>query len=104
MPFPEGAKVRKGDLLVRIKPDVYQSQVDQQEANLVAARASSVQARAQLAKTQEDFKRAQDLFGKKLLSDADFTAARTFPVTSSVDSRRRKSSPGQGRSSARVRA
>ncbi|MEY4005421.1 MAG: hypothetical protein RLZZ221_1517, partial [Verrucomicrobiota bacterium] len=57
MPFPEGAKVRKGDLLVRIKPDVYQSQVDQQEANLVAARASSVQARAQLAKTQEDFKR-----------------------------------------------
>ena len=62
----EGAEfvaVKKGDLLVRIKPDIYQSQVDQQEANLVAARASSVQAKAQLlevinrinAQTQEMF-------------------------------------------------
>ncbi len=77
MPFPEGSRVRKGDLLVRIKPDIYQAQVDQQEANLVAAKASSVQARAQLAKAQEDFKRAEDLFGKKLISDSDFTASRT---------------------------
>lgn len=77
MPFPEGSRVRKGDLLVRIKPDIYQAQVDQQEANLVAAKASSVQARAQMAKAQEDFKRAEDLFGKKLISDSDFTASRT---------------------------
>lgn len=77
MPFPEGAKVRKGDLLVRIKPDLYQAQVDQQEANLVAAKASSVQARAQLLKAQEDFRRSEDLFGKKLVSEADFTAVRT---------------------------
>lgn len=77
MPFPEGAKVRKGDLLVRIKPDLYQSQVDQQEANLVAAKASSVQARAQLLKSQDDFKRSEDLFGKKLVSDADYAAVRT---------------------------
>jgi HlyD family secretion protein len=77
MPFPEGAKVKKGDLLVRIKPDVYQSQVDQQEANLVAARASSVQAKAQLLKSQDDFKRAEDLFGKKLISDSEHLAAKT---------------------------
>ena len=77
MPFPEGSRVRKGDLLVRIKPDIYQAQVDQQEANLVAAKASSVQARAQMAKAQEDFKRAEDLFAKKLISDSDFTASRT---------------------------
>ena len=77
MPFPEGSKVRKGDLLVRIKPDIYQAQVDQQDANLVAAKASSVQARAQMAKAQEDFKRAEDLFGKRLISDSDFTASRT---------------------------
>jgi len=77
LPFKEGARVKKGDLLVRIKPDLYQAQVDQQEANLVAARASSVLARAQLAKAQDDFKRTEDLFGKKLVSDAEFQAAKT---------------------------
>lgn len=77
LPFKEGARVKKGDLLVRIKPDLYQAQVDQQEANLVAARASSVLARAQLAKAQDDFKRSEDLFAKKLVSDSDFQAART---------------------------
>jgi HlyD family secretion protein len=77
LPFKEGARVKKGDLLVRIKPDLYQAQVDQQEANLVAARASSVLARAQLAKAQDDFKRTGDLFGQKLVSDADFQAAKT---------------------------
>jgi HlyD family secretion protein len=77
MPLKEGAKVKKGDLLVRIKPDVYQSQVDQQEANLVAARATSVQARAQLLKSQDDFKRVEDLYGKKLISDSEHLAAKT---------------------------
>lgn len=77
MPLKEGARVKKGDLLVRIKPDVYQSQVDQQEANLAAARATSVQAKAQLFKTQDDFKRSEDLFGKKLISEAEFMGAKT---------------------------
>ena len=77
MPFAEGAKVKKGDLLVRIKPDVYQSQVDQQEANLVAARASSVQAKAQLLKTQDDFKRAEDIYNKKLISESEYLTAKT---------------------------
>ena len=65
------------DLLVRIKPDVYQSQVDQQEANLVAARASSVQAKAQLLKTQDDFKRAEDIYNKKLISESEYLTAKT---------------------------
>jgi HlyD family secretion protein len=77
LPFKEGAKVKKGDLIVTIKPDVYQAQVDQQEANLTAARASSVQARAQLLKAQEDMKRVEEVFAKKLVSDADYTAAKT---------------------------
>src|SRR5688572_6308692 len=73
----EGSTVKKGDLLVRIKPDTYRYQVEQQEANLVAAKASAVQARAQLLKSQDDFKRVEDLFAKKLLSESDFNAART---------------------------
>jgi HlyD family secretion protein len=77
LPLREGATVKKGDLLVRIKSDNYKYQLDQQEANLVAAKASAVQAEAQLAKTKDDFKRAEDLFGKKLISDSDYLAAKT---------------------------
>jgi HlyD family secretion protein len=73
----EGSVVKKGDLLVRIKPDTYRYQVEQQEANLVAAKATSVQAKAQLLKAKDDFKRTEDLFNKKLLSDSDYNAART---------------------------
>jgi HlyD family secretion protein len=77
LPFREGAPVKKGDLLVRIKPDNYRYQLDQREAALAAARASSIQSKAQLLKAEEDFKRSQDLFAKQLISDSDMTADRT---------------------------
>jgi len=77
LPFREGATVKKGDLLVSIKPDLYQSQVEQQEANLVSSKASAVQAKAQLAQATADFKRSEDLFAKKLVSDSDYTNAKT---------------------------
>ncbi len=77
MPVKEGNHVKKGDLLVKIKPDTYQAQVEQQEANLVAAKASAVQAKAQLIKAQDDCKRSQDLFAKKLISDSDYQTAST---------------------------
>lgn len=75
--FREGAVVKKGDLLVAIKPDFYQAQVEQQEANLAAAKAGEIQAKAQLTKAQEDLTRTADLFQKKLVSDSDYTAAKT---------------------------
>lgn len=77
LPLKEGARVKRGDLLVRIKPDVYQAQVDQQEANLVASQASAVLAQAQLRKAEDDFRRADGLFTQKLIAEADFLAART---------------------------
>lgn len=77
LPLREGAVVKKGDLLVRIKPDNYVYQVEQQEANLTAAKATAVQSKSQLLKAEEDFKRSDDLFKKQLISDSDFTAIRT---------------------------
>ncbi|MEI6108418.1 MAG: efflux RND transporter periplasmic adaptor subunit [Opitutae bacterium] len=77
IPVVEGQSVKKGDLLVKIKPDFYQAQLEQQEAGLVAARTTAVQGKAQLLKAQEDFKRSDDLFAKKLISDSDYTAAKT---------------------------
>jgi HlyD family secretion protein len=75
--FREGATVKKGDLLLSIKPDNYQAQVEQQEANLLAAKATALQAQAQLQKAQDDFKRTDDLFAKKLIPDSEFAAAKT---------------------------
>ena len=77
LPFKEGSKVKKGDILVKIKPDFYKAQVEQMEAALVGSKAVSVQSKAQLVKAQEDFKRTEDLYGKKLISESDFTVAKT---------------------------
>ncbi len=74
LPLREGALVKKGDLLVRVKPDNYRYQLDQREADLAATRASSVQSKAQLLKLQSDLKRTEDLYNQKLVSDADHTA------------------------------
>ena len=77
LPFAEGAKVTKGELLMRIKDDNYRYQVDQREADLAATRAAAVQSKAQLLKLKSDFKRSEDIYKKSLLSEADFIAAQT---------------------------
>ena len=77
LPLREGAPVKKGDLLVRIKPDNYKYQLDQREAALASARASAIQTKSSLLKAEEDYKRSQDLHGKQLISDSEFTASRT---------------------------
>jgi HlyD family secretion protein len=77
LPVREGAQVRKGDLLLKVKPDNYLAQVEQREADLAAARASAVVSQAQLTKAEEDFQRTQDLFNKQLVTESEFTAART---------------------------
>src|SRR5436309_3031037 len=77
IPVKEGQSVRKGALLLRIKPDSYQAQVEAQQAGLNAARSASVRNRAELAKAEQDYKRAQQLFTAKLLPEADRNTAQT---------------------------
>jgi HlyD family secretion protein len=77
IPIVEGQTVKKGDLLVRIKQDFYQAQVEQQEASLAASRASSVLSAARLAKAEQDYKQAAELYAKKLISDTEHLASQT---------------------------
>ena len=77
LPVKEGARVKKGELLVRIKPDQYQAQVDRAEAGLQSARANLSLQKANLDKAESEFKRAEELYGKKLLSAQEFIAAKT---------------------------
>jgi HlyD family secretion protein len=77
IPVKEGQTVRKGALLLKIKPDSYQAQVESQLAALNAARSSSVRNRAELSKAEQDYKRASQLFQAKLLPESDRNAAQT---------------------------
>ena len=77
IPVKEGQLVHRGDVLLRIKPDSYQAQVEAQQSALNAARSGIVQHRAELAKAELDYKRAQNLFAQHLLSEADRNTAET---------------------------
>ena len=77
MPVIVGQPVKKGDLLVKVKPDNYIARVKQAEASLSAAQADSLQRKVQMLNDQLDLRRAQDLFAKKLISETDYKAAET---------------------------
>ncbi len=77
LPVEDGQVVKKGDLLIRIKPDNYKAQVAQQEAAITAAKAMSLQNHAQLVKAQDDLKRYTDLYSRKVINDSDMSTYRT---------------------------
>jgi HlyD family secretion protein len=77
LPVEDGMAIKKGDLLIKIKPDSYKALLEGQEAAISGARAINLQQKATLAKTEQDLKRAQDLFSKKMISESEFSVAQT---------------------------
>jgi HlyD family secretion protein len=77
LPFREGASVKQGDLMVKIKPDLYQALVEQQTAAVAAARAAAVNSNVQLEKATADLAKYQDLYDRKLVSDFDYSTYKT---------------------------
>jgi len=72
LPVKEGQQVKKGDLLVKINPDVYIAAVNQAKAGYESALATKASAAANLEKAEADYRRNQTLFSSKLLSESDF--------------------------------
>jgi HlyD family secretion protein len=72
LPFREGATVKKGDMVISIKPDNYRYGVDRSEADLASARASAVDSRVRFEKAQADYKRTEALFARNLISESLF--------------------------------
>jgi HlyD family secretion protein len=72
LPFKEGQAVKKGDLILKINPDVYIAARNQAEASYKSSLASQATAEANLRKAKADFKRGTDLSHSKLISDSDF--------------------------------
>src|SRR5256884_1073031 len=75
LPVADGMAIKKGDLLVKIKPDSYKALLEQQEAAISAAKATNLQQKATMLKTEQDFKRAEDMFSKKLISVQEYNSA-----------------------------
>lgn len=75
LPVREGQRVKRGDLLVRIKPDAYQAQMERSEAALAVAQAN-------LQKAEADYKRVSDLYEKQLVSTADMDLAKASYLSS----------------------
>lgn len=75
----EGNRVKKGQLLAKILPDIYQSAVDQMVASVNASKASLAsaksrleQAQSQFVKTELTYNRNKKMFDEKLISASDW--------------------------------
>ncbi len=80
----EGDRVKKGQLLVRILPDIYQSYLDRSVATLNATKANSenaksriVQAKSQFEKAKLTYDRNKKLFDEKLISASDWETVKS---------------------------
>jgi HlyD family secretion protein len=77
LPVKEGDHVKKGDLLVQIKPDNYRATRDSADAAYRSALANKGLAQAQLDKAEAEYNRNLELFQHKLESDSDFLDFKT---------------------------
>ncbi len=76
LPVEEGDYVKKGQLLVRIKPDIYIAQRNRAKASLQSAEANLDISQANLDKLDAEYKRVQGLFEKSLSSQAEIDASK----------------------------
>ncbi|WP_024771591.1 efflux RND transporter periplasmic adaptor subunit [Aquimarina macrocephali] len=72
LPIKEGQQVQKGDLLVRINPDIIQSGLNRSQAALENVRAGLRQAEASLKESKLSYDRNKALFDKGVISKADW--------------------------------
>jgi len=79
----EGDSVKKGQLLLRIRPDNYQAMVNQQSAAVNSQRANVGQTQARLQQlianakqTELTYRRNASLYKQKVISQADYEAAK----------------------------
>lgn len=79
----EGDSVKRGQTLVKIRPDTWESQLEraqaglsQQRANLEQAKASLSRAQAQFIRAKSEYERQEKLWEGKVISEADWQLAR----------------------------
>lgn len=72
LPIKEGQQVKKGDLLVKINPDIYVSGVNRTAASVSNTRAGLSQAEAQVKEAKANYDRNKSLFEKGVISKSEW--------------------------------
>ena len=72
LPVKEGQAIKKGDLLVRINPDLYESGLSRSAASMSTAKAGLSQAEAQLKEAKANYDRNKRLFEKGVISKSEW--------------------------------
>ncbi|WP_027125704.1 efflux RND transporter periplasmic adaptor subunit [Gelidibacter mesophilus] len=75
LPFKEGQQVNKGDLLVRVNPDLIQSAVNRSQATYQNIKAGLEQAEASLREAKLSYDRNKQLFDKGIISKSEWDKA-----------------------------
>lgn len=77
LPVEEGDYVAKEDLLVRIKPDIYQARIDEMHASLLTQKARLEESRANLLEAESAFERNKKLYESGAISESEFVQSKT---------------------------
>jgi len=77
LPVKEGDVVKKGQLLIRLKPEQYIARRNKAKASLSFSQASLKEREASLAEVEANYKRAKDLFEKQLVSESELESAKS---------------------------
>ena len=72
LPVKEGQLIKKGDLILKIKPDFYMANRNQADASYKSSLASQSTAEANLRKAEAEFRRNNGLFNTRLISESAF--------------------------------
>lgn len=72
LPFKEGQKVNKGDLLVKVNPDLIQAALNRSQAGYQNVQANLSQAEATLKEATANYERNKSLFERGVISKADW--------------------------------
>ncbi len=81
LPVKEGDQVKKGDLLARIKPNIYIAQRNRAQASLQSAEANLKVREATLDKAKSEYERIKKLFAKGLASQQELDNAKANFLT-----------------------
>lgn len=76
LPVKEGQEVSKGDLVVRIKADIYNQRMNQQRASINYAQSQVEVSENNVKKTELEFQRIQQLYNSGLVSQSDLDNSR----------------------------
>ncbi len=68
----EGDFVREGELLLRIKPDLYEARIDELNAALLTQRARMEQARANMLQAEVEYLKNKQLYERSLISELEY--------------------------------